>query len=147
MLTQLGLQDTLNRHIAMVLCPEAFLPPPSSPRTTTDSTALVTQLCDYMQAHLESNLTLTDLEIFSGLSARSLQLAFKKQLGVSPMQWLRQQRLESSRQTLLHANPHTTVIQVALCCGFASPSKFAMHYKQRFGEAPSATLAKALPSQ
>lgn len=143
-LTQLGLQDTLYRHIAMVLCPEAFLSPPSRPRTTSDSAALIAQLCDYMQAHLESNLTLTDLEIFCGLSARSLQLAFKKQLGVSPMQWLRQQRLDFSRQTLLHANPDTTVIQVALYCGFASPSKFSMYYKQRFGESPSITLAKVL---
>jgi len=30
-------------------------------------------------------LTLTDLEAFIGLSARSLQLGFNKQLGCSPM--------------------------------------------------------------
>ena len=140
-LTQLGLQDMLYRHIALMLQPEVFLVPTGHPRTTADSAALVAQLCDFMHAHLESGLTLTDLEAFSGLSARSLQLAFKKQLGCSPMQWLTVQKLHKIHKKLL--NTHTTESVSALAVAyFSNLGDFARYYRRQFGELPSQTRAR-----
>ena len=140
-LTQLGLQDMLYRHIALMLRPEAFRAPTAHPRSTTDSAALVVQLCDFMHANLESGLTLTDLEAFSGLSARSLQLAFKKQLGCSPMQWLTVQKLHKIHNKLRNAHTTESVADLAVAY-FPNLGDFARYYRRQFGELPSQTRAR-----
>jgi hypothetical protein len=89
----------LFRHIVMMLRPEVFLSQVARPRTTADGTALVAQLCDYMCAHLDEGLTLPDLEAFSGLSARSLQLAFIKHLDCTQALADRAKTARHSRQT------------------------------------------------
>ncbi len=139
-LTQLGVQDMLYRHIAMMLRPEVFLPHTDHPRTTA-SAALVAQLCDYMRANMNAGLTLTDLEAFSGLSARCLQLAFKKQLGCSPMQWLRVQKLHAIRASLAKAEPFESVTSLAGAY-FPNMGDFARYYQRQFGELPSQTLTR-----
>ena len=138
-LTQLGVQDMLYRHIAMMLRPEAFLPQADIHRTT--SAALVAQLCDYMHAHMEAGVTMTDLEVFSGLSARSLQLAFKRQLDCTPMQWLTRQKLHTIRSKLLNAKPFESVTSLS-GTHFPNQGDFARYYQRQFGELPSQTLAR-----
>ncbi len=138
-LTQLGIQDLLYRHIAMMLLPDAASPSADMPRTTA-SAALIAQLCDYMRANLESGLTLTDLEKFSGLSARGLQMAFKKHAGCSPMQWLTAQKLHAIRSKLLHADASESVTSLAGPY-FPNLGDFARYYRHQFGELPSQTLS------
>jgi transcriptional regulator GlxA family with amidase domain len=140
-LTQLGVQDMLFRHIVMMLRPEVFLSQAARPRTTADGTTLVAQLCDYMRAHLDAGLTLTDLESFSGLSARSLQLAFKKQLGCSPMQWLTEQKLHAIRAKLANADTPESITSLAVAY-FPNLGDFARYYRRQFGELPSQTRAR-----
>ncbi|MFZ4626071.1 MAG: helix-turn-helix transcriptional regulator [Rhodoferax sp.] len=139
-LTQLGVQDILFRHIVMMLRPEVFLSQIDLPRSNA-SAALVKQLCDYMHAHLDAGLTLTDLESFSGLSARSLQLAFKKQLGCSPMQWLTVQKLHNIRAKLASADTSESITSLAVAY-FPNLGDFARYYRRQFGELPSQTRAR-----
>jgi AraC-like DNA-binding protein len=139
-LTQLGVQDMLFRHIVMMLRPEVFLSQTDLPRATA-SAALVAQLCDYMRANLNAGLTLTDLESFSGLSARSLQLAFKKQLGCTPMQWLTVQKLHAIRAKLTNAETFESVTSLAVAY-FPNLGDFARYYRRQFGELPSQTLGR-----
>jgi AraC-like DNA-binding protein len=140
-LTQLGVQDMLFRHIVMMLRPEVFLNQAAHPRTSADGAALVSQLCEFMRAHLDGGLTLTDLEAFSGLSARSLQLAFKKQLGCSPMQWLTEQKLHAIRAKLSNAETFESVTSLAVAY-FPNLGDFARYYRRQFGELPSQTLGR-----
>jgi transcriptional regulator GlxA family with amidase domain len=142
----MGCDDMIYRHVALMFYPTMFGamcadPPPADKNLRRRQ---IDDLCDLLKFRLGNPVSVTDMERLSGMSARTLQNAFMTRFGVSPIQWLRQERLDFARQTLLHANPDTTVIEVAFSSGFASPSKFAMYYKQRFGESPSATLAKVL---
>jgi transcriptional regulator GlxA family with amidase domain len=139
-LTQLGVQDILFRHIVMMLRPEVFLSQTDTPRATA-SAALVAQVCDYMRAHLDASLTLTDLEVFSGLSGRSLQLAFQKQLGRTPKQWLTEQKLHAIRAKLASADPSESVTSLAGAY-FPNLGDFARYYQRQFGELPSQTLGR-----
>ena len=41
------------------------------------------------------------------------------------------------------ANQATTVMDVALACGFGDHGRFSKAYRDRFGELPSAMLARA----
>jgi len=136
-LTQLGVQDMLYRHIAMMLRPEAFLPKSDLPHATA-SAALVATLCEFMSANLDTGLTLTDLEVFSGLSARSLQLAFKKQLRATPMQWLTKQKLHAVRTKLENADASESVTSLSGAY-FSNQGDFARYYYRKFGELPSQT--------
>jgi len=147
-ISRMGCDDMIYRHLALMFYPSILgvvtaEPPPADKNRRRRQ---VDDLCDLLKCRLEDRVSISDMERQSGLSARTLQSAFMTRFGVSPIQWLRQTRLDFSRQTLLHANLDTTVIDVALSSGFASPGKFAMYYKQRFGESPSVTLAKALAS-
>jgi AraC-like DNA-binding protein len=139
-LTQLGMQDPLYRHIAMMLRPDVFLPQ-TEPTRAAASAALVAQLCDYMHAHLNAGLTLTDLEIFCGLSARSLQQSFRKELGCGPMQWLTQQKLHKIHKELSNADDSESVASLAVAY-FPNLGDFARYYRRQFGELPSQTRAR-----
>jgi AraC-like DNA-binding protein len=77
-----------------------------------------------------------------GVSERTLQLAFRRHTGMSPMTYLRQIRLELAREQLLAVEPgdSLTVTEVALNCGFGHTGRFAAAYRDRFGEPPSRTL-------
>ena len=94
--------------------------------------------------HFSEPVTLTVLESISGLSQRSLQLAFQKQFGCTPMQWVRQIRLDMARKVLLNARPGDTVTKIALDCGFTQLSGFSQAFLARFGELPSDTLRQNL---
>ncbi|OXH85552.1 AraC family transcriptional regulator, partial [Burkholderia multivorans] len=58
-----------------------------------------------------------------------------------PMQYLRAKRLEHARELLLGATPERRIADIALDCGFTHLGRFALAYRERFGESPSDTLA------
>ncbi|MCF8170587.1 MAG: helix-turn-helix domain-containing protein [Methylotenera sp.] len=147
-ISRMGCDDMVYRHLALMFYPSMVgsMCADAPPDDKNLRRRQIDDLCDFLMCRLEDRVSITDMERQSGLSARTLQNSFLTRFGVSPVQWLRQQRLDFSRQTLLHASLDTTVIDVALASGFTCPSKFAMYYKQRFGESPSATLAKVLTS-
>jgi len=141
-LHMLGVDDMLYRLVAMMLAPQAlaaaFAGGPAS-----QSSAVIDRVTEYIVGHLEEPIALSDLERVSGLSARTLQVAFRRAHGCSPREWIRRRRLIAARERLLAGKPGVTVAAIALACGFTRPGAFATAYAQRFGESPSATLARA----
>jgi AraC-like DNA-binding protein len=140
-LRMLGLDDTLYRILAVMLAPETLAA--AFPRcSTAASSAALSQVTEYIVGHLDRPITLSDLERESGLSTRTLQVAFRKVHGCSPREWIRRRRLLMARERLLAAGNRLSVAEVALACGFTRPSSFAAAYEERFGEAPSVTSAR-----
>lgn len=92
--------------------------------------------CAFMFSAFDQAISLTDVERVSGLGARALQLAFARYLGLSPMSWLKEQRLQRSRQLILR-HPDMPVSHVALACGLSHFGRFAADFKARFGLGPS----------
>ncbi|MGW5637165.1 AraC family transcriptional regulator [Streptomyces sp. NPDC003832] len=75
------------------------------------------------------------------VSVRTLQEAFRKHVGVAPMAYVGEVRLDRVHQQLKAAAPgSTTVAEVAYRWGFAHLGRFARRYRERFGESPSRTL-------
>lgn len=91
-------------------------------------------------AHLP--LTAGDIADHVGISIRSLFAGYRKYRETSPMQHLKEVRLNGARAQLIQPKPDTTVTQVALDWGFGHLGQFAAAYQQRFGELPSATLRR-----
>ncbi len=78
----------------------------------------------------------------ANVSERTLQYAFRRYVGMTPLAYLRICRLNSVRRELRAPNPNTTVTAVALRYGFLHLSRFASDYQRLFGELPSRDLAR-----
>lgn len=89
----------------------------------------------YMLDRLGSEVTLTCLERAAGVSRRTLQMHFLRIYGMSPMQFLREQRLLAARDMLL-TRADARVTDVALACGFTHLSAFSTLFRERFGASP-----------
>ena len=94
---------------------------------------------DFLEAHAHEPVTAEQLAQAAGVSVRSLYAGFKDVLGVSPMQYLRDLRMERARAELMSGDSNH-VAGVALRWGFAHMGRFSNEYKQRYGESPSKTL-------
>lgn len=113
---------------------------PGPPRTSgwTD----VSRLEDYIHANWDKPLTVEDVAAACGVSVRSVFARFKQARGVTPMVYIRDVRLERANRRLLDGDGEVSVLDVALACGFASFGHFARRYREKFGELPSATVAR-----
>jgi AraC family transcriptional regulator, ethanolamine operon transcriptional activator len=77
-----------------------------------------------------------------GVSIRTLDNAFASVLGISLKKYSLLRRLWSVRNALLRAPPHDLVKTIALDHGFWHLGRFSRLYYARFGEFPSASLAR-----
>ena len=69
-----------------------------------------------------------------GISTRQLERLFQKHLKVSPKKFAIQQKLTRARNLLLQTEQ--SVSEIALACGYESPSHFIRTYQNRFGVTP-----------
>lgn len=102
----------------------------------------VRKVRDYLEAHAHEPVDLADLCEISGVPLRTLHHQFRRHLGLTPLQLLREIRLERARGDLLRAAPGTSVTAVALGWGFDHFGRFAASYRERFGESPRDTLQR-----
>ncbi|MGI4787859.1 MAG: helix-turn-helix domain-containing protein [Janthinobacterium lividum] len=89
---------------------------------------------DYLGRSLEAPVTLEDLAAFSGLSASRLSHLFRRQSGLTPMQFLEQQRLDRACQLLDFTA--RSVAAIAAEVGFENPFYFTLRFKRHTGHSP-----------
>jgi transcriptional regulator GlxA family with amidase domain len=77
-----------------------------------------------------------------GVSVRGLQSGFRRSLGITPLQFIRERRLERLHASLEASDTTASVTHLMLECGIVNFGRFAQYYRERFGCRPSATLAK-----
>jgi len=133
--SMLRLDDLIRRLVVMLLVPDLLdaataAPPISQP-------FLHQQLLDWLLAHLDQPISLSELEQRSSYSRRALQYAFKQRFGCGPMQWLRQQRLAKARALLEQPGSSAGLAQVAQACGYLCQGSFSRDFLARYGERPS----------
>lgn len=98
----------------------------------------VRKVQEYLEAHAHEPIRAEQLAQVAGVSLRGLYAGFREFCGVSPMQHLKELRLERARAELLCGG--VTVAGVALRWGFGHLGRFSADYRQRFGENPSESL-------
>jgi AraC family transcriptional regulator len=89
---------------------------------------------DYVEAHLGEPIRLRELAGIAGMSTFQLAHRFKETAGLPPHQYVTRRRIERAKELLRQAN--SSVIEVALACGFASPSHFAQVFRLLTGVTP-----------
>jgi len=118
-------------------------PGPAAPGTSGGSSARLQAAERWVRTRLCAPLALEDLARAAGVSSRTFYMDCMRQLGVGPMAWLRDLRLDSARRQLL-ADHGRNVTDVATDCGFGHLGRFSAYYQRRFGELPRDTVARAL---
>jgi len=116
---------------------EAPAPPPMRP-------AAVKRVMDAVQERPSETYDAARLAGIAQVSVRTLQEAFRRHVGMSPMAYVYDVRLQRVYAELRASEPGaTTVSDVAHRWGFAHLGRFASRYRERFGETPSRTLRGA----
>jgi len=142
LLEKLSFDDRIYRLSAALIYPDVLLSDEPVKGKCPQVSSELGMLCEYLRANLEQPISLTQMEQVSGLSARKLQYAFRKEFGMGAWDWLRKQRLHAARDAMLNARGPTTVAFVAYDFCFVSPSEFSYHYQKEFGELPEQMLRR-----
>ena len=101
--------------------------------------ARLKQILGWIDRHLENPITLRDLAGCAGVSPRECQRMFRRYLHCRPMEYLCQRRLLVAAEQL--AATSFSVAEIALQCGFSSPSYFSKQFKRLVGQTPAAYRA------
>jgi AraC family transcriptional regulator, glycine betaine-responsive activator len=91
-------------------------------------------IIEEMEENLEEPLSPSILAKQAGLSTRQLERLFRRYLDRSPKRYYLELRLKKARSLLLQTD--MSVINVALACGFSSPSHFSKCYRAFYGRTP-----------
>lgn len=98
----------------------------------------------YIAVHLQENITLTELGEYSGVSVRTLQKGFSAYIGQTPVEYIRDLRIQQVHQALSNAQLNDTVTEILLKNGINSFGHFSAQYKKCYGHPPSQTLKLAI---
>ncbi|TEW53197.1 AraC family transcriptional regulator [Psychromonas sp. RZ22] len=77
------------------------------------------------------------------MSRRTLQYSFEQGFGISPIQYIRDCRLNEIRRILLNHENDIAIADLSLDFGFFHLATFNAHYKHLFGETPTQTQKRA----
>jgi AraC-like DNA-binding protein len=95
---------------------------------------------DYINEHLDTDITLMDIAVAAGCSIRSLARAFQQAGDTSPMQHVQKLRLQRIRAELLRTqSAGRTIADIAYHWGCRHLGEFNRKYRECFGETPSDT--------
>lgn len=92
------------------------------------------QVIARMEASIEEPISPAELAEEVGMSTRQLERLFRRYLNRSPKRYYMELRLAKARNLLMQTD--LSVINVALACGFSSPSHFSKCYRAQYGTTP-----------
>lgn len=94
----------------------------------------LSQVIQMMEANIEDPISPAQLAEDVGMSTRQLERLFRRYLNRSPKRYYMELRLQKARNLLMQTE--MSVINVALACGFASPSHFSKCYRAHYQTTP-----------
>ncbi len=104
-------------------------------RTAIKSNKTVSDIQSYIQENCGSQILISDIADKFFISKYYLSHIFKKQIGMSPKQFLIFTRL-SKAYNLLH-EPNLKIAEISEMCGFASPSDMTKKFREQYNISPN----------
>jgi AraC-like DNA-binding protein len=90
--------------------------------------------CAFIDAHLCSDPSVSDLARECRLSASHFARAFRQSTGMAPHRWIMKRRMERAKELLLEGE--LDLVQVALTTGFFDQSHFTRYFRRSEGHSP-----------
>ena len=94
----------------------------------------LSKVIQMMEINIEEPISPSVLARDVGMSTRQLERLFRRYLDRSPKRYYMELRLQKARNLLMQTD--MSVINVALACGFASPSHFSKCYRAHYDTTP-----------
>lgn len=104
----------------------------SSPST---SSSQIADAVKQINTNYNSDISLAELSQSLGISPSQLSRLFHKEIGISPIEYLTNVRLEHSMQLLAMTN--LGINEIASLCGFSNGNYFTKVFKKKLGFTPS----------
>jgi AraC-like DNA-binding protein len=137
----LGSAARLLAATAMTVFPNTLVTEPTAGDRRDARPATLQRAVSFIEANADIDITVADIARAAGVTARAVQLAFRRHLDITPAGYLRRIRLDQAHRQLQAADPDCdSVTAVAYRWGFSSPSRFAAYYRRSYGVRPSHTL-------
>ena len=96
--------------------------------------AQIALTADFMEAHLDRPVALSEMAAACGLSPTHFARRFKAALGMPPHQHLMQLRVERAKRLLQGQMP---IVEVALACGFTHQEHLTRVFRRETGMTPA----------
>jgi transcriptional regulator GlxA family with amidase domain len=88
-----------------------------------------------MEAHVDRPFTVSAIARRAGVTARALEIIFRKSIGETPGAYYLRLRLNAARRLVL--DTQVRMAEVAARTGFSSAASFSRAFSRAFGEAPA----------
>ena len=92
------------------------------------------QMLTWIDENLGNDISLEEIAESASICPRECQRIFRRYLHYTPMVFLRQRRLLRAAELL--SSTDRPITEIALECGFSSPSYFSMQFKKLAGHTP-----------
>ena len=137
----LGPAARLLAATALAVFPNTAITEPASNDRRDARPQTVRRAVAFIDEHAHEDITVADIAAAASVTTRAVQLAFRRHLDTTPLDYLRRVRLDHAHHDLLTADPaQDSVTAIAYRWGFPSPSRFAARYRQAYGVPPGHTL-------
>lgn len=93
-----------------------------------------TRIVDYIEAHLDTKITPSELAKLVGMSEAVFSRKFKLKVGKSPMRFVKEVRLEAATKHVLGGVMGFS--EIAVACGFSDQAHFSRSFKAHHGVSP-----------
>jgi AraC-like DNA-binding protein len=100
----------------------------------TDPNSAITQVLDYIRLNIRENISLKNLSDKACMSTTSFYRYFKKELGMSPIEFVIQEKIRHAKQLL--KNPTIQINEVCYMAGFDNSNYFIRLFKKHEGITP-----------
>ncbi|WLD96332.1 AraC family transcriptional regulator [Agrobacterium leguminum] len=101
--------------------------------------SMVRRAINWIEANIGKRVTLHDIANASGAGPRTLQAVFKKEIGVSPIQYLIKTRMRYAHEALADTKNLDSISEICARYGFPHQSDFDQRYRDEYGRTPSET--------
>jgi len=92
------------------------------------------RVVDYINEHLQDELSLVELSRIAKLSPHHFATAFKASTGISPHRYVIERRIDRARDLLLQKEK--TISEIALAVGFSNQSHLTANFRRTTGITP-----------
>lgn len=97
----------------------------------------------FISKYVKSELSLDNLASEFGLSKFHFHRLFKKEVGITPLNYINKERLEFAAHCLI-MYPNNKLIEIAFESGFSSPAVFSRAFKHFYNQSPREFRSKKI---
>lgn len=99
-------------------------------------------MLSFLEAHYAEELTLEQIAESASVSVTECMRCFRRSIGVSPIRFLKERRLQHAADLLRHTERN--ISEIAVSCGFMDMSYFTKAFRQLYDVTPTAYRSKEL---